>query len=129
MKKSFAGIVDQFGNLKIHNAKGMKNWLKDQPCTRLILSFEIEDEKGSVYQKAYFRNVICEAFKSAFIKHYGEHSNYDQITTRLLSWSPWGVSDEGEFRTLESLSKQELSAFIDHCKMIAAKEFDVDIYE
>lgn len=129
MRKTFCGIVCEFGNLKISNPDQMKAFVKDHPKSRILLTLEIEDEKGSVYAKSYFKNVICEAFKSIFIKHYGEHANYNIITARLLSWSPFNIDEDGNERDLDSLSKEELSKFIDHCKMIASKEFDVYIYE
>lgn len=127
MKKIFNGLIDQNGNLKIHNAKELADLCKEFSGSKIFMTIETTDQSGTIYQMAYFRNVICSRFQQIFIKEYGEHMTQEKTTDYLLRWSIFSHDDEGERRDLESLSKQELSEFIDHCKRIASKEFDTFI--
>jgi hypothetical protein len=119
MIKSFKGIVNDKGELKIFDNASFKAYIGEIKPRRVIISIEVEDPKSSVFSKNYYYAVICPAFIEIFKREYGEHNSKESVTETLLSWCP---ATQG--KKLEELSQDDLNGLIKYAKMIAGKEFD-----
>lgn len=126
MEKSFRGLIDKDGHLKIFDMRHFKAFLGEQAGKGVIISLKTEDPKASVFSKSYFVSVVCAEFVKIFRREYGEFENTETISVRLRSWFPPCRTKQG-IRDLDDLSQDELSGLIKHSKHIAATEFDYQI--
>jgi hypothetical protein len=126
MEKSFRGLIDKDGHLKIFDMRHFKAFLGEQTGKGVIISLKIEDPKASVFSKSYFVSVVCAEFVKIFRKEYGEFGNTETISERLRSWFPPCRTSDG-IRELDDLSQDEMTGLIAHSKYIAANEFDYQI--
>lgn len=127
MKKVFSGMLDDRGVLKIKGTESFKQFLKELGSGEVLISIEKPDPKTSLFMIRYFETVIVQEFNKIFIKTWGEHLMKEVIIQRLLSWSPFARDSEGNERKVSDLTKQEMIAFIEHCKNIAMMEFETYI--
>lgn len=121
MEKYFKGIVSGTGKPLIYG--GFSEFFRENKNKEFILSVEFPEKGNEIPMIRYFRAVIITEFMKVFREHYGEHTLPELVEHRLLSWFPDG-SKNGTVRELESFSKTEFIALIEHCKYIAGKEFD-----
>lgn len=128
MEKSFRGLIDKDGHLKIFDMRHFKAFLGEQAGKGVIISLKTEDPKASVFMKSYFLSVVCAEFVKIFRRDYGEFQNLETVSERLRSWfPPCRVGDV--LRGLDDLSQDELIGLIKHSKYIAATEFDYQIQD
>jgi len=122
MEKSFRGLIDKDGHLKIFDMKHFKAFIREQTGKGVILSLKTEDPKSSRFSQNYFVSVICAEFIKIFRREYGEFTNTDIVSLRLRSWFP-PCRNGNDLRELEELSQDEMNGLIKNSKDIAAAEF------
>lgn len=118
------GIINNKGELMIHQMERVKDWSRQWPGKKVIINLQIRDDESKA-QTTYFKKHVLPQFQKGMWAC-GDHMSESNCLELIYQECPF-CTEKGELITIEEMNQTRLNMVIEWIKWYAASNLNIFI--